>query len=145
MKRGLFLLIILLFPIVCASFVEDFKNGLINDLPILEENKYSFVIVTMLIISVIVSINYKINFKGKTKDIKDSHLFNEAIETLGSSEKDICKILNETEGVTEDYLSEKTDKDKIKIKNSLKLLEKRQIIKERKDENSKIYLSDWLK
>jgi len=125
---------------------ENFYFGLKGDIPILIENKYSLMILLIFITSIIVSIIYKMDkTKIINKKLPQTHLFQETLNTLVGSDRKICEFLGKTEGILKEALVEDLGLNDIEVKDSLKRLEKRQVIKERKDANSKIYLNDWLK
>ncbi len=147
MKKEVLLVLLLSLVCVQASFIETVKSGMQGDLPIFLENKFTFMILSMGVLAVIVSLVYhtsKVKILQRIK-VEDPYLFKETIEGLNGKEKEVCNVLNETEGIREGYLLGKLSIKENELKKVLKTLEKRQIIKERKSSVSKIYLSEWLK
>jgi len=131
--------------ILMSTFLT-FKEGLEKDLSIISMNKYTYLIFFIMLMGLIISLVYNMNKRKIINKKQDNlpHLFKETLDNLQKQERSVCEVLNETEGVSEDYLSEKLDLGKEKLQKSLKILEKRQIIKERNNKD-KVYLSDWLK
>ncbi len=147
MKKEVIILMLVLLPCIFSAdnFTGKVTEDVKSDLFILEENKYTFIIFFIIMIAFIVSAVDFTNKRKINKDSQESYLFQQTLETLGKKEQRICKVLNETEGVTEEYLSEKVELKEDVLKDALKKLEKRQVIKERKDSSSKIFLNDWLR
>jgi len=125
---------------------------------IIETNKYSLAILFLIVVVIMASSVYYLNthkdqiFKIKPKQkksdkkpVKVNDLMISVIDSLEADERELCYALLENEGMTEDELKNKTSLSKSKMEIALTKLERRQVIKKREGENSKLYFNDWLK
>ena len=83
--------------------------------------------------------------KEQLKPVKINDLMLNVIESLEGDEKKIAQKLIEGEGIRMSKLREILSMNKTKMEIALSKLERRQIIKERTDDDSKLYFNDWLK
>ena len=83
--------------------------------------------------------------KEPLKPVKINDLMLNVIESLEGDEKKITQKLIEGEGIRISKLREILSINKTKMEIALSKLERRQIIKERTDDDSKLYFNDWLK
>src|SRR3989344_3784329 len=83
--------------------------------------------------------------KEPLKPVKINDLMLNVIESLEGDEKRITQKLIEGEGIRISKLREILSINKTKMEIALSKLERRQIIKERTDDDSKLYFNDWLK
>jgi len=79
------------------------------------------------------------------KSVKINDLMLNVIESLQGDEKRIAQKLIEGEGIKTSKLRDILGLNKNKMEIALSKLERRQIIKERTDDDSKLYFNDWLK
>ena len=83
--------------------------------------------------------------KEETHSVKVNDLLLSVVESLEGDERRVVDKLIEVEGTRIDKLREILGMNKTKLEIALSKLEKRQIIKERTDDNSKLFFNDWLK
>lgn len=83
--------------------------------------------------------------KEETHSVKVNDLLLSVIESLEGDERKIVDKLIEMEGIRVNRLRDILGMNKTKLEIALSKLEKRQIIKERADDNSKLFFNDWLK
>ena len=83
--------------------------------------------------------------KEPLKPVKINDLMLNVIESLEGDEKRITQKLIEGEGIRISKLREILSINKTKMEIALSKLERRQIIKERTDDDAKLYFNDWLK
>jgi len=83
--------------------------------------------------------------KPKTKPVKMNDLLLSVVDSLKGDEKKIIDKLVEAEGLTPEDLKKKTGLTKTKLDIALDKLERRQILKKRKNYDDGVYINDWLK
>ncbi|MDD5651618.1 MAG: hypothetical protein PHF86_14585 [Candidatus Nanoarchaeia archaeon] len=123
---------------------------------IIKSSKYQ-IIILFLIVSSIVGYSFyylqshkniiKIKQKSKLekKPVKINDLMLSVIDSLDTDERELCYVILENEGVTQEELRNKTELTKTKMEIALTKLERRQVIKKRDGLNPRIYINDWLK
>ena len=121
-------------------------------------NKYYFIVSFAIILLIVVMILAYIGahkekilkprtkvLKSDKKSVKINDLMLSVIDSLDADERELCYLLVENEGITQEELLKKTSLTKTKLEIALTKLERRQVIKKREEDNSKIFFNDWLK
>jgi len=125
---------------------------------LIKSNKYYFIIsfgiialIVILILAYVGAHKEKI-LKPRTKIIKSdkkavkiNDLMLSVIESLDSDERELCYLIVENEGVSQEELQKKSSLTKIKLEIALTKLERRQVIKKREGDSPRVFFNDWLK